>query len=312
MKKSINLLLKLGTIVAVLTSILPSIFPNIWFIDILSNFKLQILLFLLVAFITNLLTRKSKIIGVISLVLVIWNASYLYNLYLPSKIDEINKLRGTTIVSLNLLSSNNKSDKVINFIKDKNPDILILLEYNPKWETLLSEITNQYIFKKTVVRNDNFGIGYFSKVESKASILNFDYTKVPSIKANIEIGEESVTIIATHPFPPLGQERFNARNFHLKSLVKKRKEFSENLIIVGDLNTSSYSTHFKNLLEKTDLKDSRNGLGIMPTWPSNFTLFQTTLDHFLVSDNIYIIHRGTGPDLGSDHLPILMEFGIHK
>ena len=175
----------------------------------------------------------------------------------------------------------------------------------------ISKITDQYTFKKVEVRNDNFGIGYFSKIESETSILNFDYTKVPSIKATIEIESNPVTIIATHPFPPVGQERFNARNFHLNTLAKKRKEFSENLIIVGDLNTSSYSKHFKGFLLKSSLKDSRNGFGILPTWPSNFKLLQTTLDHFLVSDRIKIVNRGTATTLGSDHLPIFMEFRIN-
>ena len=308
MKKKIKTLLKFGILVTLLASILPSILPNVWFIDILSNFKLQILLFLLVVFVINILTSKS--ISFIALVLVVWDASYLYSLYLPSRLGEIDKLGGTKITSINLLSSNNESEKVKSYIKNENPDILILLEFNPKWEALLSEITNQYAFKKTVVRNDNFGTGYFSKIESKTSILNFDDTQVPSIKANIKIGDKPLTIIATHPFPPVGQERFNARNFHLKSITKKRNEFAENLILVGDLNTSSFANHFKDLLEETKLKDSRQGLGLLPTWPSTNYAMQTTLDHFLVSDKVYVINRGTGPNLGSDHLPIFMEFRI--
>ena len=312
MKNFIVFLLKVGTLTILLSSLLPSFFSNIWFIDILANFKLQIVIVSILLFIINIFSKKSKAIGAILLTITFWNISFISNLYYPSKFGEINKLKGISIASINLLSSNNESDKVIHFIKNYDPDILILLEYNPKWKNLLSTVTDQYTFNKVEVRNDNFGIGYFSKIESEASILNFDYTQVPSIKTTIEIEDKTVTIVATHPFPPVGQERFNARNFHLNALAKMRKEFSENLIIVGDLNTSSYSKHFKDLLIKTNLKDSRSGFGILPTWPSNFKLLQTTLDHFLVSDRINIINRGTANTLGSDHLPIFMEFRINN
>ena len=310
MKKIVSSILKFGTIAALLASILPSLFPNTWFIDIFSNFKLQLIIVSVLLFILNLFSNKSKTIGAILLIITVWNASFIHNLYDQYKFVQINKLRGTTIASINLLSSNNESKKVIDFIKTNNPDVLILLEYNSKWEKLLLETTSTYQFKKAEVRNDNFGIGYFSKIESEMAILNFDHTRVPSIKADLKINEQSLTIIATHPFPPVGQEMFESRNAHLKTLAKMRQEFSENLIVVGDLNTSSYSHHFQTLLSATNLKDSRNGFGILPTWPSNIQLLQTTLDHFLVSNTISVMRRGVGTNIDSDHLPILMEFRI--
>ncbi|WP_117881454.1 endonuclease/exonuclease/phosphatase family protein [Aureibaculum luteum] len=311
-KKIIDFLLKLGIVAALLTSILPNIFPNYWLIDIMSNFKLQISIFLIIVFVLNLFTKKSKIISGITILLIIWNTSFIYRLYFPSKLGEIHKLRGTTIVSINLLSSNNDSEKVIDFIKTKSPDILILLEYNQKWKSALSDITEQYTFKKWVLRNDNFGIGYYSKIASEMSVLNFDSSKVPSILASLKIDDKPIDLIATHPFPPMGKRNFDIRNAHFKNLAKKRKELSENLIVIGDLNTSSYSKHFKDLLLNTNLKDSRNGLGILPTWPTMFTILNTTLDHALISKAISVIDRGTGPNIGSDHLPIFMEFRIKE
>lgn len=310
MKKIINLLLKSGIIVAIFASILPNIFPNNWFIDILSNFKLQLVIFLLLLFVLNIFLQKSRAIGIILLILIFWNVSFISSLYYPSKFIEINKLKGVSMASVNLLSSNNEFGNVIDFIEKNDPDILILLEYNPKWESELSSITNRYSFIKKEVRNDNFGIGFFSKIESKTSILRFDHNKIPSIRADLEINKKPITIVATHPFPPVGQKRFESRNFHLKTIGKRRNEFSENLIIIGDLNTSSFSQHFKTLIQETRLRDSRNGFGILPTWPSNFKLLQTTLDHFLVSENISVVSRNIGKNLGSDHLPIFMEFRI--
>jgi len=311
MKKILTFLVNAGTLSIVLSSILPSVFPNIWFIDIFSNFKLQIIIVSLFLFFINLLHKKNKLIGATLCIMLIWNASFIYSLYYSPKFETLNKNKEITMASINLLSSNNKSKKVIDYIKTTDPDILILLEYNSKWEKLLLDITNTYKFHKTEVRNDNFGIGYFSKIESETTILNFDNSGVPSIRADLHINNEPLTIIATHPFPPAGRKAFESRNLHLETIAKQRPTFSKNLIVAGDLNTSSYSNHFQTFLSEANLKDSRKGYGILPTWPENIQLVQTTLDHFLTSKNIHVKNRTIGTNIGSDHLPIFMKFTVN-
>ncbi|WP_394341613.1 endonuclease/exonuclease/phosphatase family protein [Salegentibacter salinarum] len=109
--------------------------------------------------------------------------------------------------------------------------------------------------------------------------------------------------------PPLSQTTFDNRNMQLTNIISKRSQYSSNLIIAGDFNTSSFSNHFKILLSN-NLKDSRVGFGLLPTWPANYGILQTTLDHFLVSDDLQVIDRSTGPNIGSDLLPINMIIGI--
>jgi endonuclease/exonuclease/phosphatase (EEP) superfamily protein YafD len=92
--------------------------------------------------------------------------------------------------------------------------------------------------------------------------------------------------------------------------LNRRSKLSEKLIIAGDFNTSSFSNHFSKLTNG-DLKDSRIGFGLLPTWPANYLMLQTTLDHFLVSKNLEVIERSTGKNIGSDHLPINIIIGVH-
>jgi endonuclease/exonuclease/phosphatase (EEP) superfamily protein YafD len=56
------------------------------------------------------------------------------------------------------------------------------------------------------------------------------------------------------------------------------------------------------------LRDSREGFGIQPTWLSNKPLFMVPIDHVLVSEGINIHKRFTGPDIGSDHRPVIVDF----
>ncbi len=310
MKKSIIFFLTIGSIVLLLCSTMPSIFYNIWIIDILSSFKLQFIVLAMLFLITNICTKKSIFISGILILSIIWNATFMYDLYFPNRFGEIVKRKGITIASVNLLSTNQDYKKVVDFIHKKKPDILVFLEYTSTWDSVLSSITKKYNFTKKVIRNDNFGIAYFSKIESTTSVLSLNEVQIPSIQANLEIQGNELTIVATHPLPPLGQQKFESRNTQLKSIVRKRKEFLKNLIVVGDFNISSYSKHFRQLLSDSDLRDSRNGFGMLPTWPSNMKMLQTTIDHILVSKNIHVMRRSNGTNLGSDHFPIYMEFNV--
>ncbi|MGM1057046.1 MAG: hypothetical protein ACQEWG_14250 [Bacteroidota bacterium] len=80
--------------------------------------------------------------------------------------------------------------------------------------------------------------------------------------------------------------------------------------MVGDLNTSSYSKHFQKLLENGNFKDSRKGFGIASTWPTDYHILRTTLDHFLLKGEMQVLKRSTEKSIGSDHLPVFLEVGL--
>ena len=312
MTKQLGILLIIAFVIIAMASFLPHVVLNIWFIEILSNFKVQLVILSIFIFLLTLFLRRNRLICLLSLVLIIWNFSFIYKLYIPNNsLTKIEQSR-TSIVCINLFSDNSNSQEVINYIKNRDPDVLILLELTPKWTNELGSIIESYSFKKSEIRSDNFGIGLYSKIDSKLSILRLDESQVPSIRADIKLNGDSLSILATHPFPPVGKKRFEIRNSHLENLAIISKSYSEHLIVVGDLNTSSFSKHFKNLLNESQLIDSRNGFGILATWPANFTPLKTTIDHFLVSKNIQVHNRGVGSEIGSDHLPIFMEFSIKK
>jgi len=67
---------------------------------------------------------------------------------------------------------------------------------------------------------------------------------------------------------------------------------------------------FSEFVDDSGLRDSSRGFGVQPSWPAMMPLFYTPIDHCLVSENVVIHGRQTGPDLGSDHLPVVVEFSL--
>jgi endonuclease/exonuclease/phosphatase (EEP) superfamily protein YafD len=258
------------------------------------------------------LIKKNKIklfaIGIL-LIAISWNAVSILPYYIPNTKNEIKTKQSLKLTSINLLSNNTEVESVENYIISENPDVLVLMEYTPIWKRDLAPVLEKYPFKEVVARIGNFGIALYSKFEMKSTVDYFHLNHTPSIISNLKIEKLDFTIVATHPVPPMGQNEFLNRNRHLSTIVSRRASFSENFILVGDFNMSSFSNHFTELLQ-SDLEDSRIGFGLLPTWPAGFFVFQTTLDHCLVSNNLEVLERTTGPNIGSDHLPISVVIGV--
>lgn len=292
-------------------SFFPHIFPENWIIDLFSNFKLQLaisgaaLLFLCLKWVS-----KKWLAGITCVAGMVWNLSFVLPYYLANT-DHIASETEISIrlASINLLSENAEVQQVSDFLEDSNPDVVVFLEYTRKWDGQLSRLKENYPYKKLIPLPGHFGIAVWSRLEMDAVQANYGSEKVPSIEAEINTAAGPLTLIATHPLPPLNQYQFHSRNNQLIKIAERLPDVNERVLVVGDFNLSSFSKHFT-VLEEAGLRDTRKGFGLLPTWPANFYLLSTTIDHALISDKLKVLNRSVGPNIGSDHLPILMELGL--
>jgi len=82
------------------------------------------------------------------------------------------------------------------------------------------------------------------------------------------------------------------------------------LLLLGDLNVTPWNHHFKKLLRHTGLKDSTQGYGVQPTWPTYYPWLWIPIDHCLYSSSIHVVGRKVGEHVGSDHYPVIIDFAI--
>lgn len=308
MKKFLFYILVLTVAVTALLSMLGYFGLTNWKLDLFSHFKWQYLLILTTGTVIIFFRRrKLSLIFVPFIIAVLIDISPLY--FGGNKDKSLTET--TKIVCINLLSSNGQFEDVENYIKQKNPDLIVLQEFNTLWQLMLEPKLNDYQFRLTIPRDDNFGIAVYSKLKvTELEELKIGDAGVPSIHGEIELGTTKARLIATHPLPPVDTWYFDHRNTQLSELGTIVSELEGEAIVIGDLNTSSFSTHFKNLISNSELIDTRRGFGQLTTWPTWFNLARTTLDHCLVTEGISVKSREVGEDIGSDHLPIFVELGV--
>jgi endonuclease/exonuclease/phosphatase (EEP) superfamily protein YafD len=84
------------------------------------------------------------------------------------------------------------------------------------------------------------------------------------------------------------------------------------LLIAGDFNLTPWSEYFSDALEQSGLHDAALGFGLARSWPAQFAPAGIRIDHCLLSRHWRSQSTSIGPDLGSDHLPLVADVSLSR
>lgn len=238
------------------------------------------------------------------------NFGFVLPMYLGGHGEVSEKASTARLMLLNVNTRLGDADRVKQTIQEFDPGIIVLEEINARWVRDLQWLNNSHPHSCVKPREDNFGMGLLSKHPlAKSDIVYIGNALVPSIMATINIGKDKLCVIATHPLPPWGASYSRGRNEQIEKLSDYISSSSP-LILLGDLNVTLWSYHFRKLLNCTALIDSSKGRGIQPTWPSYNPLLWIPIDQCLHSRDVAVLNKRIGEDVGSDHYPVIVDFAI--
>lgn len=261
-----------------------------------------------------LLVRKQYIPAAFSLAALLFNVWLMSWAFLPSEGSSVASSSDISIMQYNVNSKNKNRQELLTFLKKEDVDIICIEELSPVLDDYLKEnLPASYTCRLTVPRNDNFGIGLYSKIKIE-DLKPVSYTKagIPSIEGVFNMDNEAVKLICTHTLPPISNATARNRNQHLETIINRSKSTPGSLLLAGDLNTTPYSFYFKKLLADSGLKDTGRGFGLHPTWPRIIPIFDLPIDHVLLKGNLSTVSRQVKEGIGSDHRAVIVTFTIKK
>jgi endonuclease/exonuclease/phosphatase (EEP) superfamily protein YafD len=217
----------------------------------------------------------------------------------------------------NVFVPNRSYEKVLSLVQEEQPDIAIFQEVNARWAEQLKGLSKTFPFTFQAPSD----LLIYSRLPLNQAVL-FGSELKPSIAANLTVNQQEITLVVTHPFPPLPR-LFELRNQQLLEVGQYIQQQQKPVILVGDLNTTMWSPYYHKLVQKTGLENARKGFGLLPTWPVPspyarplfkrtllMSLFQIPIDHCLVSPPVRVVGIHTGPSVNSDHLPLITDLRI--
>ncbi|MCA8941190.1 MAG: endonuclease/exonuclease/phosphatase family protein [Planctomycetes bacterium] len=216
------------------------------------------------------------------------------------------------VMSINVNTSNRWYRIMHQAVAKEQPDILVVQETDNDWITSLAGIRREYPYYVERPRGDNFGIAFYSKYPcSSLEVEDIGPLAIPSILARLE-GFGELRIVSTHPMPPTPYRKPFARNEQLAKIAERIRRLDGEVLLIGDLNTSSWTRSFRKLVDRSELRDARLGFGRCPTWPGRFAPLGTAIDHALVSEGIEVVDYRVGDFIGSDHRAIIVDLRVES
>ncbi len=214
----------------------------------------------------------------------------------------------------NVLGSNHRHQRLVDLIEDSSPDVLVLQEVNASWMSALQGLRDSYPYMISGPREDNFGIAVFSRLPlAETAVHTLGEAGLHSLSMRVDVGGVQLTLIATHPRPPIPARRFHLRNDQLERLGELIDASARPLVLVGDLNMTMWSPWYRRLAGTRRLFNSRRGFGVQGSWPACLPGFlRLPIDHCLLSEGLAVAGCSLGPDIGSDHLPLLVDLIVNR
>ena len=300
-----------------------------WVFALIEHLRVQYSLILVIALFVSVFTSRKRfnIWNVLCSIALLINLIFIFPLFIPPNGISIQALntpeQKIRVIHATLDSKKPDVSKAIKYLNKQETDILFLLEVTPQSLIQLRKGLTHYRLIAAQPKYISHGIAWFvPRKETKTIQVNrFGFISLPSdnnrplLKATISYNGRRIVLLCFHTISPQYAEAVAYQRIELDALAdwsqRTLKNGNQDLIVIGDFNSTPWYSPFRRLISKSGLINSQRGFGIQTTWNSVLPpIFRIPIDHCLHSKSLTTVKRFVGSDIGSDHLPLFVELRL--
>ena len=208
----------------------------------------------------------------------------------------------------NALSQNPTPERVLALLQAERADVVVLLEVRQELLDLLAPVLAEYPGQKLLPRSDNFGMALLSR-RPLSDVQVLESGSPPTIVADTEVAGKKLHVVGAHPVPPVGGAYAQLRNQTVKDLGEHLRDCPRPFALLGDLNNTPWSPSLAPIRDRS--VTARAGFGVLPSWPTMLPgVLRIPIDQCFVSPGVRVVECRLGPELGSDHLPLVVGVSL--
>lgn len=216
------------------------------------------------------------------------------------------------LISANIYQYNRSYHRFIDFIEQEDPDLFLTMESDEGWERAMRVFEEKYPNFEKVTLDNTYGMHFYTRLKvRKREVHYFVADDVPSIEVELETADGfRFVFFGVHPPPPspTEEETSKERDGDLLSVAKKVRDYRLPVVVSGDFNNVAWARSSVLFKRTSQLIDARIGRGLLATFHARYLLLRFPLDLLFHSPKVIVAELATGPDIGSDHFPIVCGF----
>jgi len=228
------------------------------------------------------------------------------------------------ILHANLDRQNSHMNWAIEYIDSQTVDVVLLQEITPLWLNQLQNHLQNYQLITAEPRENSHGSALLLPtsptqpltIKGIQTIYLPEYSQRPLIETIFCLGGTKFVVLSLHITRSRnsGTSAFQQTEFNaVANWSQIQQKAGKQVVLIGDFNTTPWSSRFRQLLKDSDLKNSQQGYGFQTTWLASLPApLRIPIDHCLHSQAFTTINRKIGINIGSDHLPLLVELRLYE
>ena len=217
-------------------------------------------------------------------------------------------------LSITHLSLDQDITAALPYLNSTDADILFLQELTPAAADALTALTNYDVVHLNSLENTH-GSGMLVHKDWSGAVLATEILHLPAdnprplLTASVEVNDTQVQLMSLHIIRP---GRYAERNAYFATETRHVANWaiqqSDPVILIGDFNAAPWSRALEDF-RRAGLDTGRRGHGLNPTWIAQYPWpLRIPIDLTMVSDTVQVTGLDTGPAVGSDHLPLHVEY----
>jgi endonuclease/exonuclease/phosphatase (EEP) superfamily protein YafD len=195
-------------------------------------------------------------------------------------------------------------------VAQARPDVLGVIELTPPMARHLHAALPLYRVGILEVRDDAYGIGVYSRLPLlSAKIARFPSDGPPTVVARVRVAGKPVSVVVTHVHTTF------AGSIHVRHLdalaAAARSQLGKRVVVCGDFNTPPWSSPLRDFAADARVRDLYGGRAWAGySWPTWSYALRVPLDNCFVSNGVAVTGHHDGPNVGSDHRPLVVDISV--
>jgi endonuclease/exonuclease/phosphatase (EEP) superfamily protein YafD len=217
---------------------------------------------------------------------------------------------GLTVATVNLWFRNPDPGALVSWLASGPADLVMLQEVTDEWAGALVRLSDEYPYQWLLPRQDAYGIGVISRHPLDTASVDLAGDGLPSLAGSVEIDDRRLRFIGLHTRWPVLPGLARHRDAALFGAADQVRADDTPAVLLGDLNLSPHAARYEQLLDRGGLQDVFPRRAWQPTWMAGFWPLALRIDHVLVSGGLCVEEARIGPDVGSDHRPVISRLKL--